>query len=37
MGLIGTGVRLPLTPLAAEHRAAVESAARAAGVLSLGH
>jgi 4-hydroxy-tetrahydrodipicolinate synthase len=34
MGLIGTGVRLPLTPLAAEHRAVVESAARTAGVLS---
>jgi 4-hydroxy-tetrahydrodipicolinate synthase len=34
MGLIGTGVRLPLTPLAAEHHAAVASAAQAAGVLS---
>lgn len=37
MGLIGTGVRLPLTPLAAAHHAAVESAARAAGVVSLSH
>lgn len=34
MGLIGTGLRLPLTPLAAEHHAAVAGAARAAGVLS---
>jgi 4-hydroxy-tetrahydrodipicolinate synthase len=34
MGLIGTGVRLPLTPLAAEHHLVVRSAARAAGVLS---
>jgi 4-hydroxy-tetrahydrodipicolinate synthase len=34
MGLIGTGVRLPLTPLAAAHHAALASAARAAGVLS---
>jgi len=34
MGLIGAGVRLPLTPLAEEYRAGVESAARAAGLLS---
>jgi 4-hydroxy-tetrahydrodipicolinate synthase len=34
MGLIGTGVRLPLTPLAAEHHGVVRSAARAAGLLS---
>jgi 4-hydroxy-tetrahydrodipicolinate synthase len=34
MGLIGTGLRLPLLPLAAQYHAAVTSAARAAGVLS---
>ena len=34
MGLIGAGVRLPLTPLAQQYRAGVASAARAAGVLS---
>ena len=34
MGLIGSGIRLPLTPLAAEHHAAVLGAARAAGVLA---
>jgi len=34
MGLIGTGLRLPLTPLAPEHHASVRAAARAAGVLS---
>jgi 4-hydroxy-tetrahydrodipicolinate synthase len=34
MGLIGTGVRLPLTPLAVQHHAVVASAARTAGVLS---
>lgn len=34
MGLIGPGIRLPLTPLAAEHHAVVLSAARAAGVLA---
>jgi 4-hydroxy-tetrahydrodipicolinate synthase len=33
MGLIGAGVRLPLTPLAQQYRAGVASAARAAGVL----
>ena len=33
MGLIGAGVRLPLTPLAAEYRASVLTAARAAGIL----
>ena len=33
MGLIGPGVRLPLTPLGEEHRAAVLRAARAAGAL----
>jgi 4-hydroxy-tetrahydrodipicolinate synthase len=34
MGFISAGVRLPLTPLAEEYRAGVESAARAAGVLA---
>ena len=34
MGLIGSGIRLPLTPLAAGHHAAVLGAARAAGVLA---
>jgi 4-hydroxy-tetrahydrodipicolinate synthase len=34
MGLIGTGLRLPLLPLAAQYHAAVTGAARAAGVLS---
>ena len=34
MGLIGPGIRLPLTPLAAEHQAVVLAAARAAGVLA---
>lgn len=33
MGLIGAGVRLPLTPLAEEYRASVLTAARAAGLL----
>jgi 4-hydroxy-tetrahydrodipicolinate synthase len=33
MGLIGTGIRLPLTPLAEEWRAGVLSAARGAGLL----
>jgi 4-hydroxy-tetrahydrodipicolinate synthase len=33
MGMIGAAVRLPLTPLAQQYRAAVASAARAAGVL----
>ncbi len=33
MGLIEDGVRLPLTPLAAEHQPAVEAALRRAGVL----
>jgi len=33
MGLIGPGIRLPLTPLAAEHHAGVLAAARAAAVL----
>jgi 4-hydroxy-tetrahydrodipicolinate synthase len=34
MGLIGPGIRLPLTPLAEEFRAGVADAARAAGVLA---
>ncbi len=34
MGLIGPGIRLPLTPLAAEHHAGVLAAARTAGVLA---
>jgi 4-hydroxy-tetrahydrodipicolinate synthase len=34
MGLIGPGIRLPLTPLAAEHHAGVLAAARAAAVLA---
>src|SRR5580692_6956863 len=33
MGLVPAGIRLPLTPLAEECRAAVHSAARAAGIL----
>jgi 4-hydroxy-tetrahydrodipicolinate synthase len=33
MGLTGAGIRLPLTPLAEEYRAAVLSAARRAGIL----
>jgi len=32
LGLIGPGIRLPLTPLAAEHHATVRAAARAAGL-----
>jgi 4-hydroxy-tetrahydrodipicolinate synthase len=36
MGLIGAGIRLPLTPLADAHHAAVAAALRAAGVAS-GH
>ena len=34
LGLIGPGIRLPLTPLAAEFHSAVRAAARAAGILS---
>ena len=34
MGLIGPGIRLPLTPLAAEHHAGLLAAARAAGPLA---
>jgi 4-hydroxy-tetrahydrodipicolinate synthase len=34
MGLIGAGVRLPLTPLAAEFHGRVREAARAAGILT---
>jgi 4-hydroxy-tetrahydrodipicolinate synthase len=34
MGLIGGGIRLPLTPLAQEYQAGVRGAARVAGVLS---
>jgi len=34
MALIGAGIRLPLTPLAAEHRAGLLDAARAAGLLA---
>ena len=34
MGLIGPGIRLPLTPLAAEHSAGLLAAARAAGLLA---
>ena len=34
MGLIGAGIRLPLTPLAAEHSAGLLAAARAAGLLA---
>ena len=34
MGLIGPGIRLPLTPLAAEHTAGLLAAARAAGLLA---
>jgi 4-hydroxy-tetrahydrodipicolinate synthase len=33
MGLIGPGIRLPLTPLAAEHHGTVRAAAHAAGLL----
>jgi len=33
MGLIGEGIRLPLTPLAEQHRATLREAMRAAGVL----
>ena len=33
MGLIGAGLRLPLTPLAEDYQAAVLGAARAAGLL----
>ena len=33
MGLIGAGIRLPLTPLAEEYQASVLMAARAAGLL----
>ena len=32
LGLIGPGIRLPLTPLAAEHHATVRAAAQAAGL-----
>ena len=32
MGLIGTGIRLPLTPLAPQYHAQVENALRAAGI-----
>lgn len=32
MGLIGPGIRLPLTPLAERHRAALESALQGAGI-----
>jgi hypothetical protein len=32
MGLIGAGVRLPLTPLAEQYRATVLAAARAGGI-----
>ena len=34
MGLIGTGLRLPLTPLSEAHHATVRAAARAAGALT---
>jgi 4-hydroxy-tetrahydrodipicolinate synthase len=34
MGLIGPGIRLPLTPLSEAHHVAVRSAARAAGALA---
>src|SRR6516164_3051087 len=34
MGLIGAGIRLPLTPLAAEHSAGLLAAGRAAGLLA---
>lgn len=34
MGLIGPGIRLPLTPLAVEYHARVRAAARAAGALT---
>lgn len=34
MGLIGAGLRLPLTPLSEAHQASVRAAGRAAGVLS---
>ena len=34
MGLIGSGVRLPLTPLSEAHHATVRTAARAAGALA---
>jgi 4-hydroxy-tetrahydrodipicolinate synthase len=34
LGLTGPGIRLPLTPLAAEFHAGVRAAARAAGILS---
>ena len=33
MGLIGSGIRLPLTPLSAQYQASVRAAARAAGAL----
>lgn len=33
MGRIGTGIRLPMTPLSAEHQGVVEGALREAGVL----
>ncbi|MBV8144408.1 MAG: dihydrodipicolinate synthase family protein, partial [Gammaproteobacteria bacterium] len=33
LGLIGEGIRLPLTPLAAEHHGELLAAARSAGVL----
>jgi 4-hydroxy-tetrahydrodipicolinate synthase len=34
LGLIGSGLRLPLTPLAAEHHAGLLAAARSAGLLA---
>lgn len=33
MGLIGTGIRLPLTPLAEQYRAPLREALQAAGVI----
>jgi 4-hydroxy-tetrahydrodipicolinate synthase len=32
MGLIGSGIRLPLTPLADQHHAVLRSAMRQAGI-----
>jgi 4-hydroxy-tetrahydrodipicolinate synthase len=34
MGLIGPGIRLPLTPLASQYHDSLRAAARAAGILS---
>jgi 4-hydroxy-tetrahydrodipicolinate synthase len=34
MGLIGPGIRLPLTPLASQYHERLRAAARAAGILS---